>query len=260
MDHTYPFYICVLKQYLAQIMGEHYPREIVTLIILASYEDIKISCGYYHSVILKNNKIYIQGLSSQYQMDVRFENIRSISCGCEYTVISLKMNSNKLYIWGNNEYGQIGVGNYDTQCSPQELLFCSDIKLVECGYHHTFVLLKSEECYCWGGNEYGQLGLGNFNRNQNTPQKLFLLPDIVSIKCGGHHTVALTKSNKCYVWGRNNCGQLGLGDKCDKCDHINFPQELNLSNIISVSGGAYHTIALTNNKNEIYVWGFNKYG
>ena len=134
-----------------------------------------------------------------------------------------------------------------------------DIISIHCGYGHTVALVKadnskSNECYVWGNNTRGQLALGH-NQNQNKPQKLYLL-HIISVSCGGYHTIALTQIGTLYVWGLNTEGQLGLGFYGG---NNSFPQKLNLYEpIISISCGANHTICVTA-KNKIYVWGDNEH-
>ena len=50
-------------------------------------------------------------------------------------------------------------------------------------------------------------------RNIDSPTKLILNVDsnIKSISCGQSHVIVLLQSGKCYSWGMNDHGQLGLG-------------------------------------------------
>ena len=57
------------------------------------------------------------------------------------------------------------------------------------------------ELYSWGHNGYGQLGLGaSVTTGQGTiPRRLcgdFSGVRIVSVACGGHHTIAVTAAGK----------------------------------------------------------------
>ena len=36
--------------------------------------------------------------------------------------------------------------------------------------------------------------------------------EAMEVAGGGHHTIALTKSGRVYVWGRNDEGECGVGD------------------------------------------------
>ena len=76
----------------------------------------------------------------------------------------------------------------------------------------------------------------------------------IILKCGYNHSIMLC-DNQVYVWGANGYGQLGLGHNND----VNSPQKLNLDNIIKISCGLYHSMAITN-LNQVYVWGGNGYG
>lgn len=208
------YLIFALKELFEKFCGVCYPMELVELIVLILYKPIQISAGHRHTIII----------------------------------------SNKIYVWGNNDSGQLGLGDNIARYSPQELLL-NNIKSISCGLYHTVALTEYNKIYVWGSNDTGQLGLGDRN-NKNLPQQL-VLSDINSISCGMYHTCVLTNFNKIYGWGCNSAGQLGLGDDNSRTT----PQELILHNVEfeSISCGGYHTIALTKHA-EIYVWGSNKHG
>ena len=68
--------------------------------------------------------------------------------------------------------------------------------------------------------------------------------------------MCLTEKNLCYVWGLNEYGQLGLGDKISRYT----PTLLKLPNnekISFITCDDTHTFCLTQN-NLSYVWGCNK--
>ncbi len=62
------------------------------------------------------------------------------------------------------------------------------------------------------------MGNGSEDENatqENKPELNQLLSDlnIIVIKCGAFHSLALTQSGEVYAWGANNWGQIGCGDK-----------------------------------------------
>lgn len=72
------------------------------------------------------------------------------------------------------------------------------------------------------------------------------------------HSVAIDQDGKCYVWGRNEKGQLGLGDQLTR----NVPTVLDAlkdEKIVSAACGRYHTVFITD-KGESYACGGNSYG
>lgn len=46
-----------------------------------------------------------------------------------------------------------------------------------------------------------------------SPRTLELQDRITCVACGYEHTMAISCNGKLWVWGRNNAGQLGLGDR-----------------------------------------------
>ena len=74
------------------------------------------------------------------------------------------------------------------------------------------------QVYTWGQDSRGQLGLGRKKLGANSPQHLRSLSAIplVQIAAGGEQSFALSVSGGVFGWGRNDCGQLGLGDRTGK--------------------------------------------
>lgn len=193
-----------------------------------------------------------------------FENFNIIktSCGTSHTVALVKscyaksniLSSNILYVWGSNGFGQLGLGNWNDQLLPQELILCEKVISVCCGSRYTMTITESNCIYAWGANTYGELGLGH-HLHVNQPSKLGL-NDIVKVYCGAFHVVVLTSRKRIYVWGRNDFGQLGLGFASVSRPS---PCELDLQDIVAVSCGGFHTIALSAS-GKLYSWGHNNYG
>jgi X-linked retinitis pigmentosa GTPase regulator len=115
-----------------------------------------------------------------------------------------------VYIFGNNEYGQLGLGHNKNQNAPQLLMTDDRISQIACGKYHTVILKNNGEVYIFGDNTHGQLGLGH-NKNQNVPQLLMNDEGISQIACGYFHTTILKNNGDAYVFGNNGYGQLGLG-------------------------------------------------
>ena len=90
---------------------------------------------------------------------------------------------------------------------------------VASGDHHSLALAKGGQLYAWGDNEFGQLGLGpSIGLKIDVPTHLECLNSlpIRSLASGGSHTFIVSHSGAVYAWGRNNKGQLGLGDTEDR--------------------------------------------
>ena len=188
----------------------------------------------------------------------------------------------ELYAWGDNHYGQLGLGDNKNRNTPSRLNlgFLKPgfrIHSLVAGEDHILTLTQNaqgeQEIYVWGNNHYGQLGLGD-NKSLNTPSRLnlgFLKPGfrIHSLVAAGYHNLTLTQNaqgkQELYVWGHNHEGQLGLRGNKPR----NTPSRLNLGflkpgfRIHSLIAGTSHNLTLTQNaqgEQEIYVWGGNHYG
>lgn len=167
----------------------------------------------------------------------------------------------KLYSWGSNEYGQLGIGSTSSKSQPTLLTLPNEELPVSVftGFFHSIVITNKNNVYVWGRNECGQLGIGN-TTNQTTPQ-LLTLPNgekPISVYMGHSHSIVITDKDNYYTWGRNDYGQLGIGNKINQLT----PQLLNLSiegKPTSISLGFISSMVLTD-KGEICVWGSNSWG
>jgi len=255
-----------------------------TEIIIPNDQITFISCGCNYSIVLTlSKKCYVFGnnvlgqlglgktdnnVNVPTELIITNEQITSVTCGTFHTIVLTL--SKKCYVFGNNIYGQLGLGHDYGRNIPTELILKNlknlkndHITYVACGFYHTIVLTVRKKCYVFGRNDSGQLGLGH-NRNVNVPTELIIPNEqITSVACGYAHTIILTFNKKCYVFGYNIYGQLGLGHD----NNVNIPIELALSNlpilhndyITSVSCGHCHTIILTSSL-KCYVFGDNGFG
>jgi len=62
-------------------------------------------------------------------------------------------------------------------------------------------------------------------------------------------------SDGLYAWGRNDDGQLGLGDTTTR----RVPTKVGTDTWVAVSCGYYHSLGI-NTDGELYAWGRNNYG
>ncbi len=146
-----------------------------------------------------NKPFVLKELSNQYHIKidtfknfVDFINIK-ISCGYDYTIL---IKNNQIYVWGNNKFGQLGLGHNDVVNVPTKLNFDFKINKIVCGIYYT-IAITDDGLYVWGYNRFGQLGLGH-NNNINIPTKLNF--KINKIVCSSNHTIAITEDGL-YVWG-----------------------------------------------------------
>lgn len=161
---------------------------------------------------------------------------KAISAGLNHTCALL--DNNQIKCWGGGGSGQLGIGSsLPTGDQPGEMGDAlpyvalgtgRTAKAVTTGSYHTCALLDNDQVKCWGDNTNGQLGLGDAqSRGASQGEMGDALPS-VDLGVGrsaktissvlGEHTCAVLDNDSIKCWGRNDHGQLGLGDGQDRGD------------------------------------------
>lgn len=144
-----------------------------------------------------------------------------------------------------------------------------DAVAVSVGADHSCALRKTPTgsdyaAYCWGSDEFGQLGTAEA-KDSGTPVVVStLFEDVRQIAAGRNHTCAIKDDSTLWCWGRNDGGQLGLGDKVDR----ETPQQVNLpANVTAAyarAGTAHTCVVASDNATpadfDLYCWGSNTFG
>jgi len=160
------------------------------------------------------------------------------------------MANGELWGWGGNRYGQLGDGTTINQYLPIHIK--DNIVAVSTGQAHTIAITVDGELWAWGLNRAGQLGDGT-TINHYRPIKI--LDDVIDISVGNLHSAAITSDGILWMWGIDSRGQLGRGDSDDVSELQLDPVGI-MENIVSVSVGHSHTMAITAN-GELWAWGSN---
>jgi hypothetical protein len=100
-----------------------------------------------------------------------------------------------LYAWGNNGFGQLGVG--DTESRAEPVLMANGLVPVIVG-ETVFALSSDNILWGWGRNDYGQLGTGD---RENRSRPVELMHFVKGVVKGRESFYALTESGEVYVWG-----------------------------------------------------------
>ena len=177
--------------------------------------------------------------------------------------------------------------------------FLMDIISVSAGEEHSMALEATDPCdpdlvgnvFCWGDNFRGKLGI-NSTQSSKYPKQVLkgqqdsssnYLENIVIISAGWDHCMGLEKIDPCdpccngrvYTWGLNGIhpwslskgGRLGDGTEINRYTPVRvksgqqdpFHADTFLQNIVSISAGEGHCMALDINGN-VWTWGANGYG
>ncbi len=179
-----------------------------------------------------NVAIKVEGLPEGNDVDYDYLNLGLI--GETGIVIN-----NELWMWGNNDYGQMGVETINIdQKTPTKIpnLPKGTITNFELGNGFASIVIDNE-LWTWGNNQIGQLGDGT-HENNYIPQKVNNLYDgDIEIISSGRNVagVVINSSNwssddTLLMWGHNQYGQLGDGTN----NSSSTPVEVSLKDIPSI--------------------------
>jgi hypothetical protein len=180
----------------------------------------------------------------------------SISAGGSHTIVL--MTDGSLYGTGNNNNGQLGLGNNTTRYTLMQIteLDGKTPLSISAGNRYTMVLMTDGSLYGTGRNDTGQLGLGN-NDNVNVLTQITGLVGTPSyVSSGGSHTIIIINSS-IYGTGSNSSGQLGLNNN-DDVNQFTICIGLVGTSLSILSGFDYTIVLMTNG--SLYGTGDNYYG
>ena len=154
-----------------------------------------------------------------------------------------------LYMWGVNDFGQIGDGTTKNRYKPTKIL--DHVVSVSLGDYYSGAITQDGSLYMWGSNVYGQIGDGT-TEDRYKPTKI--LDHVIAVSLGYCHSGAITQDGSLYMWGSNDSGQIGDGTTEDRYK----PTKI-LDHVIAVSLGVSHSGAITQD-GSLYMWGSNSRG
>ncbi|WP_327210282.1 hypothetical protein [Rhizobium leguminosarum] len=154
------------------------------------------------------------------------------------SAFSCAVSSGKLYCWGSNDVGQLGVGDSNARTTPT-LVSALGSTVTDIDASMQFACaVSASQAYCWGDNGYGQLGDGSKTRR--------LAPVLVSMPTAsrvdvGQYGACAEANNLWSCWGET----------------VTTPTVVQVPYVLRyVSVGYQNTCALSNDGG--YCWGNNK--
>lgn len=214
---------------------------------------------------------------------------KDVSLGDDFTYL-LNID-NEIYRWGSNKYNQLS-SEYSVLPLPSQLIVDGQIRFlnVSCGNTHVFIIDNTGNLYVCGlidgynintftkynnetwikifSNETHTFGIksndsalyvlrgkvGNDILTFGSVSKM-IDPDIAtyrSIAVGDSHLLLVKRNGSLWIFGNNDYGQLGTGDKESIYDQLTIKNSY--QNWSKVAAGSRHSLAITD-VGVLYGWG-----
>ena len=146
-------------------------------------------------------------IPKQIKKDTKF---LKISAGRAGHVLAIDIEG-KLWVWGQNPYGQLGDGTTINRTSPVQVKSDTKFTEISAGNAHSIAIDDKGNLWTWGRNEKGQLGDGT-TIDKTSPVQIKKGIKFISVCARGNDSsFALESGMYLWAWGLNNYGQLGDG-------------------------------------------------
>jgi alpha-tubulin suppressor-like RCC1 family protein len=204
-------------------------------------------------------------------LDLNLQRVRvaSVALGDEHGLLVDVVG--RVFSFGDNDFGQLGLGNTDTvdRATLVHSLVEEGVIVVSvaAGMNHSLCLSSVGEVYAFGDNNWGQLGCGRNEDVHNEPTHVLIsssdsvdesvvLSGIMSVSAGFNLSAFLTTDGALYTCGQGNEGGLGTDP------NFNYPQLVNdlaSHHVTCISVGGGHMVALIAD-GLCFAWGNNDRG
>jgi alpha-tubulin suppressor-like RCC1 family protein len=183
---------------------------------------------------------------------------RGVAAGNGFSLALMK--DGTVRSWGMNSAGSLGDTTNTSRSTPVPVYNLSNVRAIstDSSGFHSLALLNDGTVRAWGLNGTGQLG-DTTKLTRTVPVEVYGLSDVKAIATGEYHSMALRSNGKVSAWGQNTYGQLGNGTSGEGTDRTIAANVYGLDNVRSVSGGAYHSLAVLES-GRVRSWGWSFHG
>ena len=154
------------------------------------------------------------------------DNVQYVSLGGQHSAAVTKDGS--LYMWGKNDYGQIGNGKSgENEIQPEPVKIMDNVQYVSLGMLFSAAVTKDGSLYMWGENGGGQLGNGESGNKALWTVPIKIMDNVAAVSLGNEHSGALTKDGELYMWGNNSLN--AVGETGTDNLNISVPTKINIT-------------------------------
>lgn len=142
-------------------------------------------------------------------IQIPLSNVTAISSNGQNTLAII---NGTVWAWGDNTFGQLGIGSHKTADRPVQVKGLTDVTSVITTTSYSLALKSDGTVWAWGQN-MGGLGVPASGDlvTTNTPIMVAGLNNVAQLAGGWTHILALKSDGTVWAWGDNNYYELGNG-------------------------------------------------
>jgi alpha-tubulin suppressor-like RCC1 family protein len=233
----------------------------------------QVKSGYTHSAAIKTDgTLWTWGYDDYGQLGVnasaitRSTPVQTVAAGttwkqvdCSWTTTTAIKTDGTLWLWGRNNYGQLGDGTTTNRSSPVQITGTT-WKFVSVGQYNGAAIKTDGTLWSWGYNYYGLLGDAT-TTSRSSPVQIYGGGTNWKQVSVGHSNVGAIKSDgTLWMWGSQQYGVVGNG-LTDGFNHVSTPVQTTSggTNWKQVSAGIQGAAAIKTD-GTLWLWGRNNVG
>jgi len=206
----------------------------------------------------------INGIIGDRTLIDRSSPVQTISGGTNWKEVSLSSGGHvgaiktdgTLWMWGDGNTGVLGNNSQIDRSSPvQTVSEGTNWKSIDVSSAHTSAIKTDGTLWLWGFGGCGELGNNNngiLNIRSSPIQTILGGENWQSVSTSAFITLATKTDGTLWGWGRNDVGQLGLGDTILRSTPTQM--ESNGTMWRSVSSGPFHSAGIKTD-GSLWAWG-----
>lgn len=169
-------------------------------------------------------------------------NAAEISAGENFTVFI--DNGGALWTWGNNELGQLGLGDEKERKKPTRVGRKSDWQIASAGQSLVVAIKTNGTLWGWGNN--------SLSCHQTSPTQIGKSNNWQKVSAGGSIVLALTNDGELFAWIENTFGGMGIAHALDKDESVQLGKNDEWK---FIEAGSCSSFAITK-EGRLYQFGF----
>ncbi|MGL4982722.1 MAG: leucine-rich repeat protein [Treponemataceae bacterium] len=256
-----------------------------------TFEDATLAGGYQHSLALVDGRLYGWGdseylgipevsgsvrkatLIAKDNLGNSLPKFKSLAAGGNHSFAVTE--DGKLYSWGSNNDGQLGLGTSADSLIKAPTLVTTfkhgeitkpapRIVAVAGADNNSLALSEDGTVYSFGKATSGILGNGDNSNNSVTgPTRIeYFAQKNIKIKAIAmdSHCLAIAQDNTLWAWGNNSYGQLGDETTTTRAtpQQVYRGKNTPLSNVTAITAGYGYSAAIS--EGQLYTWGSDNKG